>query len=557
MKMVFKSGNRSAAYLFFGAVFLIEPVVEIWFPIELFRLPFLYSIIGVFVWIYWHYRDKNSELNISWIDILLFVLIIYNIADIWNYDFFVKLSVGVVIYLLAKKAADESKVAYVLTASGCLQFFLILMQFCDCIPSNHSLFRLTGSFENPGPLGGFMAVSLIATLSNNKYSNKRLKMLCVVFLIIGVFLSNSRAAWLAVLIASLYMVMQFMSVRFRIQVILVLLLMIFAGVFSLTLYKTKSAKGRIEIWKVCCVMITDSPLTGKGVGSFQREYMNYQSHYIQQNHSLSQNKLLGNNKYAFNEYLHIACEQGFIGLLIILIILILLYQKYIGQSSVLFPCFIAFFVFSSFSYPGDVFLLYSAFALLLGALSVNVCPIRICNLAKVNCCLCLIGGVLVGLLGYKWMNREGMEREFNRFLYGDDYKGADYISQHYSSVKNSADFIFRYAYTLYLKGEYELALPIMKQAIFLYPTTDKYCDLGNIYKSLGNLEFAEKTYKKAIELLPHFIYPRYCLFLLYKENGKQDVTGQVAQDILDMVPKKDNEEIREIKAIVGSYLRNN
>ena len=71
------------------------------------------------------------------------------------------------------------------------------------------------------------------------------------------------------------------------------------------------------------------------------------------------------------------------------------------------------------------------------------------------------------------------------------------------------------------------------------------------------MEFAEKTYKKAIELLPHFIYPRYCLFLLYKENGKQDVTGQVAQDILDMVPKKDNEEIREIKAIVGSYLRNN
>lgn len=35
------------------------------------------------------------------------------------------------------------------------------------------------------------------------------------------------------------------------------------------------------------------------------------------------------------------------------------------------------------------------------------------------------------------------------------------------------------------------------------------------------------------------------------------MTGQVAQDILDMVPKKDNEEIREIKAIVGSYLRNN
>ncbi len=550
---------KCITYFLFASIFLTVPVVEIWYSTGFFCIPYLYSIGGILLWMYWHYRNRNLPLVVSWIDILLSLLIIYNIVDIWKYDFLTRLSVFGAIYLLAKNISNESKVACILTASGCLQFFLMLLQLCDCLPSNHSLFNLTGSFENPGPLGGFLAISLIATISNYRSLNKWLRGIWCIILIIGIFLTDSRAAWAAVVIASLYIIMQFMNVKLSKQLGVMFLLLMLVGVFSLTLYKPQSAIGRIEIWKVCCNMIGEHPFTGNGIGSFQREYMNYQTHYIHQNNSIGQNRLtlLGNNRYAFNEFLHITCEQGFIGLLFVLIILLMLCRSHIRQTSVLFPCLIAFLVFSCFSYPCDVFLLCVCLALILGTLSVNVYHIVIRKFANLRYVLCMIGVLLIGLLSCKWINRDSIESAFRLFLYQDDYESNNYVCQHYSSVEYSSDFVFRYAYTLYLKDEYILALPIMKQAIYLYPTTDKYCDLGNIYQSLGEFKLAEDAFQNAVGMLPHLIYPHYCLFLLYKEAGKQDKANQVARNIMNMVPKIDNEQAREIKTLVENYMKKN
>lgn len=145
-----------------------------------------------------------------------------------------------------------------------------------------------------------------------------------------------------------YMGMQYWKIHPAKQWSIALLLLLLTGIFSLTLYKTQSAKGRIEIWKVCCTMIGEHPLTGFGFGGFQREYMNYQTHYIQQFPSSDNHRLLNNNRYAFNEFLHITVEQGIIGLFSFLSILILLYIKYVKQHSVLFPCLITYILFSCF-----------------------------------------------------------------------------------------------------------------------------------------------------------------------------------------------------------------
>lgn len=542
---------KFATYIFIASVFWVEPIMQIWFPSELFRIPYLYTIGGLSIWIYKFYRSKNSKLVISWIDIFMCLLIIYNIVGIYKYDFITRISVFIAFYGLSKNIVDERGIAYIFTISGCFQIVLLWLQFDDCLPPNHSLFTLKGSFANPGPLGGFLAISFIATISNYRNINKWFGGICIVFLMIGILVSNSRAAWLAVGITSLYMVMRYMNVRFSKQLGFIALLTILVGICSLTLYKPQSAKGRIEIWKASCLMIRDRPFTGKGIGSFQREYMKYQSDYIQQN----PNKQLGNNRYAFNEFLLILCEQGLIGLALVIVIGVLLFRKYIGENSVLFPCLIAFAVFSCFSYPCDVFLLYIILAILLGSLSVRVCPLSIGISTQIKYIICIVGGIMVGFIGYKGILRENIEKAFSRFLYLDDYEGIKYIDQHYSSVKNTSDFIFRYAYTLYLKDEYKLALPIMKQAIFLYPTTDKYCDLGGIYQSLGEFDLAEEAFQNAVRLLPHLIYPHYCLFLLYKKTGKYEKAEETAWKILRIVPKKDNEQSREIKILVENYLK--
>lgn len=544
---------KFATYIFITSVFVVEPIMQIWFPSELFRLPYLYTIGGFSLWIYKFYRSKNSKLVISWIDVFMCLLVIYNIVGIYEYDFITRISVFVAFYGLSKNIAKEREIAYILTISGCLQIVLLWLQFNEWLPPNHSLFTLKGSFDNPGPFGGFLAISCIATISNHRNINKWIRWTCISFLMTGVIVSNSRAAWLAVGITSLYMVMKYMNVRFSKQLGFIALLTILVGICSLTLYKPQSAKGRIEIWKASCLMIREQPFTGKGIGSFQREYMKYQSDYIQQN----PNKQLGNNRYAFNEFIHILCEQGLIGLGLVIVIGILLFRKYIGKNTILFPCLIAFAVFSCFSYPCDVFLLYTILAIMLGCLSARVCPLSIGISTQIKYIICIVGGIMIGFIGYKGILRESIEKAFSRFLYLDDYEGIKYIDQHYSSVKNTSDFIFRYAYTLYLKDEYKLALPIMKQAIFLYPTTDKYCDLGIIYQSLEEFDLAEEAFQNAVRLLPHLIYPQYCLFLLYKETGEYDKTDETARKILNIVPKKDNVQNREIKILVENYLTDN
>lgn len=542
--------NKFITYAFVASIFFVEPIMQIWFPANLFRLPYLYAIGGFFVWILNLYCNKKIRFVISWIDVFMCLLVIYNIADIYKYDYVTKICVFAAFYGLSKNFADERRIAYILTISGCMQIVLLWLQFNDYLPSHHSLFSLKGSFANPGPFGGFLTISLIATISNFRNTNKWLGWFCISLLIIGVFVSNSRASWLAIGICSLYMIMQYMNIRLRMQLSIIVLITILVGICSLTLYKTQSAKGRIEIWKVSCLMIKEQPITGKGIGSFQREYMKYQAQYVLRN----PNKQYGNNRYAFNEYLLILCEQGLIGLLLVIIIGVLLTKKYLGSKSILFPCLIAFSIFSCFSYPCDVYLLYIILALLLGSLSAHIYPLFVFVYTKLKYMSCIIGGIIVGFIGYKGMIRECVEKAYNRFLYLDDYEAIKHVGHYYSSIKYSSDFILRYAYTLYLKGEYKLALPVMQQAIFLYPTTDKYCDLGIIYQSFGEFKLAEEAFQDAVNLLPHLIYPHYCLFLLYKDTGESNKVEETAKTILKIIPKKDNEQSREIKKIAADYL---
>lgn len=482
------------------------------------------------------------------------ILLVYNLTDILQYDYLPTTVVFAAIYLLAKRVPDKHKIGYLLTISGCLQAFLMFLQLCGFLSSDKEFFPITGSFENPGPLGGYLAICFVATIRNYRYMNRWIGVVCSLMLGAGVIFSDSRAAWLAILVAMLYVGMQFICVKPVRQLYIFTLLLIVFGITSLTVYKPDSAKGRLMIWSICTDMIKDHPVCGQGFASFQREYMNSQANYIRQYPDSKGSELAVNNRFAFNEFLHIACEQGMIGLLLILAILAILFVKYIRQKSILFPCLITFVVFACFSYPCDVSLLLMVLALLLGTLSIGETPainIQSVYPKLIVAVMCL---TTICVLGYHWVERTRIEKALSRFVYWDDYESLDYICKHYVLVENSSDFMFRYARLLYLKGEYELAIPAVKQAIYLYPTTDKYCDLGDVFLRLEKYNEAEQAYWRAVRLLPNLAYPRYCLFLLYKEmNQKQEAT-EMARQILIMTPKKENRRYEEMKHCAKKFL---
>lgn len=84
---------------------------------------------------------------------------------------------------------------------GIIQSFLAFLQIAGVIPTNHALFATTGSFSNPGPLGGCLAICLIITFSIWKNSNNerigRLLLCSVLFMGTACIMTDSRAAWIS------------------------------------------------------------------------------------------------------------------------------------------------------------------------------------------------------------------------------------------------------------------------------------------------------------------------------------------------------------------------
>lgn len=244
-----------------------------------------------------------------------------------------------------------------------------LLQIIGKHASSHSNFIMTGSFDNPGPFGGFIAIMLAilgsyVLLKRNivKWYDKALIALSVIscaLCIIVLPASMSRAAWLALGVAALVLGIKELNLADWIRkhkrsaiITSVLVLMVMTGVFFI---KKDSAIGRLHIWNIELRAIADKPWTGHGKGSVLGVYGETQAEYFAEKDRLEIiKKVAGCPEYAFNEYLKIGVEYGIptmfvvIAMLIVLIILLLKVQSPFAYG------LIAFCVFAFFSYPLSV-----------------------------------------------------------------------------------------------------------------------------------------------------------------------------------------------------------
>ena len=169
-----------------------------------------------------------------------------------------------------------------------------LLQLFGLKASDHMNFVLTGSFENPGPYGGFIAIMLAilgayVLLNRNvdKWYEKALVVLSMIscaLCIIVLPASMSRAAWLALGDAALVLGLKELNLADWIRkhkrwaiIASVLVLMVITGVFFI---KKDSAIGRLHIWNIELRAIADKPLTGYGKGSVLGVYGETQAEYF-------------------------------------------------------------------------------------------------------------------------------------------------------------------------------------------------------------------------------------------------------------------------------------
>ena len=95
-------------------------------------------------------------------------------------------------------------IVWSLLAFGVKEAVLGLLQVYGYEPSNHSLYELTGSFYNPGPYSGFLAMCLPLALHEWREEKgiwKHLALVALVLMVLVLPSGMSRSAWLAAVIA--------------------------------------------------------------------------------------------------------------------------------------------------------------------------------------------------------------------------------------------------------------------------------------------------------------------------------------------------------------------
>lgn len=448
-------------------------------------------------------------------------------------------------------------------AFACLQATIIYLQMIGLAPPHHDTFVATGTFGNPAPAGGFLAICASLALHRSVYTTKRCPWVVITcYLLMACVLTDSRAALLGFIVAAmmvLFVRLRIPNKRLRYVVFIGLPVVGSLLVAGMYLYRPQSADGRLLIWKICAKhIIAERPLLGHGVGSFHREYMPAQAAYFASGYATETEKLLAaDNTHAFNEFIRIACECGLVGVSASILLLFAIinsgsreFTSLRGGAAMALVCGI---VFACFSYPSDVPLLCLLYAVLiicaLPPLPFNRCKRRILYIG-----ISIVAIVLITSSASHGIRYHRMEKALSKLLVSDDKDNKAYIKSEIANFADNERILSRYAYTLCEKGRYKDAIPILERSISLFPTAAKVLDLGDAYKETEQYDKAAECYGTAANMLPAYITPPYKLFSLYKELGMSDRALEYAEHIDTMKVKVANKRTENIKKEISMFV---
>ncbi len=477
--------------------------------------------------------------------------------------------------------------------------------------SNHALFRLTGSFFNPGPYAGYLSIifplalsftifgiyilyskttfseinnlkSLISFIKNNrKYTIlifvSTLSFLSILLSLTVLPASMSRAAWISTIVGCIVSItnccVQKKKIneyyhkylkyhKFTLSIIVIITAII---CFNTYLLKQDSANGRILIWKIAITNSVKYPW-GVGLGNFAGTYGKMQSEYFsEKGHNDTEIKIAGAPDYAFNEYIQILIESGYISLLFF--ILLNGYSLYKAYQTKKYPAIAAItslLTFALFSYPFSVLPILIVYTFLLAWCNTsNYSPkwkrtkqknsiSIILLIIMLSSTLYLVKDSYGSYTAYKAWEKQKIY--FNTGIYEDIIPEYQRL---YPWLKDNKRFLFEYAQCLSKSKQYFQSNEIIKEAIKISGDPAFYNIAGKNYQAMKNYHKAEKYYLQSIHTVPNRLYPYYLLVKLYKEIGDEKKSKKYASILLQKEPKVPSTAIKEMRTEIKKILEMN
>jgi O-antigen ligase len=364
------------------------------------------------------------------------------------------------------------------------------MQLYGFVPSQHNLFKLTGSLFNPGPYGGYMAivfpVALYYCLHPVKFVNSQNRVLdndkqvlpiaikwmsgitCLAILLV-LPAAMSRASWLALIAGSIVVVYMYYAKRLPLKgyylrykkliriIGCFIVLFLFAAFVGMYILKKNSADGRVLTWKISVQVAVKHPL-GVGLGNFSGAYGEAQATYFASGKANATEELVaGNPEFGFNEYLQISTESGIISFLLFMTFIVLAFRSIVkNRDWGVLGSLMSMLVFAFFSYPFSVlpFLIILVF-LLASSVPDNdsdnyrLPTVLLSCLCLFVSCFCLYKQYPVYAAYQKW-------NQSRTYFYSGLHKEIAYdYETFYPLLNDQSRFLFEYAQILANTEQYE------------------------------------------------------------------------------------------------------
>ena len=465
-----------------------------------------------------------------------------------------------------------------------------LLQLYGVCPSQHNLFLTTGSFFNPGPYAGYLAVTTPIALYyvctdfrvfscpfHVRLSGFYVRWVVSAGVLLGALLvlppAMSRAAWVAVSAGCLMVVWQLFRrspawkscvSRHRKRVAAwggVLLIGLSLGCAGLYHLKKDSADGRLLIWKVAMGVLPEHPW-GVGLNRFSGTYGEAQAAYFAAGLGSEQEKYVaGAPEYAFNEYVQLCMELGFVPFLLFIGWAIYMLRACSGSStsrgsgrSAVSGAWVSLLVFATMSYPFSV-LPFVILLVFLAAYAMPMEPVRRQWLATCGAATALLA------VAFCLYNRYPTYAAYKRWeevkpLYSLGYYeglGEEYEKLH-PYLCDKVQFLFEYGQVLCKTGQYERSNAVLSEACRISCDPMLYNVMGRNYQALKQYGQAEAAFTQSANIVPNRHYPHYLLAKLYMEQGDTLKAKAKAQYVIAKEPKVPSRAIEEMKEEMKAIL---
>jgi len=444
-----------------------------------------------------------------------------------------------------------------------------LRQLYGFSASGHFRYALTGSFFNPGPYAGYLAMVLPLCLHHFvrfrdwKWLITSLKIERAAAGVVGVLIlcvlpaTMSRSAWVAALIGCGWVMYMHRDSRkwkllwrrykkryvsWGIGIFLVLIVG-GAGAFFL---KPDSALGRLFLWKITCQAIANHPWgCDKGFAFAYGEAQ--EAYFAKGDYAEWEERVAGSPEYAFNEYLELTLTQGpAICIMLIVITFACLWAGTQFRRYGVCGAIVTLLVFSFSSYPMHLPAFIVAYVCLLLA-----CGIGDIIAKPVILSACLI--IWTGGFHNKWQREKDACRDWvnARILYhAGAYTAANAAyDKLYPQLREKGTFLFEYGHSLHKAGFYNESNKYLDKALVYCADPMILNVIGKNYQALRCCNWAEELLLASVHRLPGRIYPYYLLAKLYAEPEflNREKFEEMKRIVLMKAPKIHSTAIEEMR----------